>query len=232
MFLHVRYKYFVLEIYFLEIVNMNKTKKKIILSAVKLFNQVGIANARNQDIAENAEISLSNFNYHFKTKKDLVFEVTAYMKEILEEKVYGNRLLIQEGQGLEITKSFFEFAEEFQFFYLDTNNIIQTYPELKIEFQKQIKDVFQIIKNLNYMSVGMGLMKPEPAEMPGLYNQLAQQLWMNNHFWLAQMKIRNIEGSIMVKGMEANFGILYPYLTEKGITAYRSFIEDAKDEQN
>ncbi len=211
---------------------MKKTKKKIILSAIELFNKVGLANARNQDIAENAGISLSNFNYHFKTKKDLVFEVINFMKEVLEEDVYGNRLLIQEGQGLEIAKSYYEFEEKFQFFYLDTNNIIQTYPELKKDLQDQINESLQMIKNLNYMSIGKGLMKPEPQEKPGLYDQLAQQIWSNNHFWFAHMKIREIEGSIVVKGLEANFGIVYPYLTEKGIASYQSFIEGVKNEQD
>ncbi|MFT6320761.1 MAG: AcrR family transcriptional regulator [Granulosicoccus sp.] len=216
----------------MQIALMNKTKKKIILSAVKLFNQVGLANARNQDIAEQAGVSLSNFNYHFKTKKDLVLEVMTYMKEVLEENVYGNKLLIQDGQGLEIAKSYYEFEEEFQFFYLDTHNIIQTYPELKAGLEIQINESIQMIKNLNYMGVGMGLMKPEPTEMPGLYDQLAQQIWINNHFWFAQMKIRGLEGSVVVKGLEAGFGIVYPYLTEKGIAAYRKFIDGVKAEQN
>lgn len=216
----------------MQIALMNKTKKKIILSAVTLFNKVGLANARNQDIAENAGISLSNFNYHFKTKKDLVLEVMTYMKEVLEEKVYGNKLLIQDGQGLEIAKSYYEFEEEFQFFYLDTNNIIQTYPELKGGLESQIKESIQMIKNLNYMAVGKGLMKPEPTEIPGLYNQLAEQIWISNHFWFAQMKIRGLEGSVVIKGLEAGFGIIYPYLTETGIASYREFIDGVKEKQN
>ena len=95
---------------------MNKTKKKIILTAIRLFNEKSIANVRNQDIAEKAGVSLSNFNYHFKTKQDLVYAVCTYMSEILEEKVYGNKVLIMSGQGLEITKSYFEFERDFRFF--------------------------------------------------------------------------------------------------------------------
>jgi hypothetical protein len=32
--------------------------------------------------------------------------------------------------------------------------------------------------------------------------------------------------------LEAGFGIVYPYLTEKGIAAYREFIDGVKAEQN
>ena len=212
---------------------MNKTKKKIIFSAISLFNRNGISNVRNQDISEEAGISLSNFNYHFKTKQDLVYAVCAYMAQVLEEKVYGNKVLNKEGQGLEIAKSYFEFEKTFSFFYVDTHNILQTYPALKKEMQKQIKEAIQIIKNLNYMAIGNGLMKPEPPEMPGLYDQLAQQIWITNHFWVAQMKIRGEEGDTVIKGLEASFAVLYPYLTEKGRDNYRRFIEEQlKDMDN
>ena len=65
---------------------MNKTKLKIILAAIKLFNEEGLMNVRNQDIAKGAKMSLSNFNYHYKTKQDLVVAVCDYMTNILEER--------------------------------------------------------------------------------------------------------------------------------------------------
>lgn len=203
---------------------MNKTKKKIILAAIGLFNQKGLTNVRNSDIAEEAGISLSNFNYHFGAKKELVFAVMDYMVETLEHKVYGNRMLVQEGQGLVITKSYFEFEQEFCFFYLDTQNILQTYPELKENIRKQIDNSLQIIRNLNYMSIGMGMMIPEPVEKPGLYTQLAEQIWVNNHFLMAQMRIRGLEGDMVAKGIDTLYSIQYPYLTEKGRSAYEAFI--------
>jgi len=203
---------------------MNKTKKKIIVAAVSLFNENGMNNIRNQDIAAAAGISLSNFNYHFKTKQDLVHAVFAYMVEVLKEQVYGNKVLIQEGQGLEITKAYFKFEKNFRFFYLDTHNILQTYPELKEGFQKQIKEAILIIKNLNYIAIGKGLMMPEP--IPGLYDQLAEQIWVNNHFWFAQIQIRGEEKATVRKGMETCYTILYPYLTEKGRHNYKEYLEN------
>ena len=203
---------------------MNKTKKKIIIAAVSVFNENGMNNIRNQDIAEAAGISLSNFNYHFKTKQALVHAVFNYMAEVLEEQVYGNKVLIKEGQGLEITKAYFEFEQDFRFFYLDTHNILQTYPELKSGFQKQIKEAILIIKNLNYIAIGKGLMIPEP--LPGLYDQLAEQLWVSNHFWFAQVQIRGEETATVKKGLEACYTILYPYLTEKGKVSYKKYIDE------
>ena len=107
---------------------MNKTKKKILDTAIKLYNEFGITNVKNQDIAEKAEMSLSNFNYHFGAKKDLIIAVFDFMAEILQKNVYGNSVLIKEGQGLSITKSYFEFQERFCFFYIDTPNILKSFP--------------------------------------------------------------------------------------------------------
>ena len=211
---------------------MNKTKKKIILASISLFNELGLMNVRNQDIAKEAGMSLSNFNYHFKTKQDLVYAVTDYMKEVLQEKVYGNKLLIQEGKGLTITKAYFEFEEEFRFFYLDTYNILQSYPEIKTDLQQQIKEAIQVTKNLNYLAVGMGYLKPEPEEMPGLYDQLAEQIWINNHFWFTQMHVRGEVDDIVLRGLRACVSISYPYLTEKGKEVYLGFIDNFIAEQN
>lgn len=211
---------------------MNKTKKKIILAAISQFNEHGVSNVRNQDIAKASGISLSNFNYHYKTKQDLVFAVCDYMTIVLEEKVYGNKVLISSGgDALSITQSYFEFEEQFKFFYLDTYNILKSFPSVKEVFQTRLNEAIQIIKNLNFLAVGKGAMKPEPEDMPGLYNQLAEQLWMNNHFWFAQMSIRGKSVDMVLKGMEANFAILYPYLTEKGRKGHRDYIAALKAEQ-
>ena len=204
---------------------MNKTKLKIILAAIDLFNREGLMNVRNQDIAKAAKMSLSNFNYHYKTKQDLVLAVCAYMSTVLEEKVYGNSKFIREGQGLVITRLYFEFEKEFRFFYLDTYNIIINYPELKEEIERQINEAIQIIKNLNYMSIGKGFMKPEPPEFPGLYDQLAKQIWINIHFWLSQMNIRGEKEISVTKGMEMSFILLYPYLTNEGKRIYMEYLE-------
>lgn len=209
---------------------MNKTKKKIIIASIQLFNGNGVSNVRNQDIAAAADISLSNFNYHFKTKQELVHAVFDYIGDMLEEQVYGNKVLIRKGQGLDITKAYFEFEENFRFMFLDTYNIMQTYPKLKEPIQRQIEEAIQIIKNLNYMSIGMGYMKPEPADQPGLYDHFAEQLWINNHFWFAQREIRGKTGNTVLKGLEACLAISYPYLTEKGVEAYQTFIEGVREE--
>ena len=204
---------------------MNKTKKKILNTAVILYNESGIANVRNQDIAERAGMSLSNFNYHFGAKKDLIVAVFDLMFETLQKNVYGNSILVKEGQGLTITKSYFEFQERFCFFYLDTPNILKMFPDLNEKVQKQIEESYQIIKNLNYLAIGMGMMKPEPEDNPGSYDQLMRHIWIHNHFWFANSRIINSEDNLVKKGIESLFNLCYPYLTKEGVLSYKQFIK-------
>ena len=204
---------------------MNKTKKKILDTAVILYNKFGISNVRNQDIAERAGMSLSNFNYHFGAKKDLIVAVFDLMFETLQKNVYGNSILVKEGQGLTITKSYFEFQERFCFFYLDTPNILKMFPDLNEKVQKQIEESYQIIKNLNYLAIGMGMMKPEPEDNPGSYDQLMRHIWIHNHFWFANSRIINSEDNLVKKGIESLFNLCYPYLTKKGVLSYKQFIK-------
>ena len=208
---------------------MNKTKLKLIKAALKSFNEEGVVNSTNQEIAKAAGVSLSNFNYYFKTKKDLVVDVCNYMCEVLEEQVYGKQILFDNSQGLHILKSFFEFKLAFQFFYLDTPSILKSFPDLHEQVLFQINKAIQLIKNLNYMYIGMGRMKPEPVDFPGLYDHLAEQIWMTNHFWMAQSYIRKISDNFVENGIKHCFSITYPYLTETGIEGYKAFMKSEFD---
>jgi len=204
---------------------------KIVKAAIKLFNEQGTVNVLNQEVANSAGISLSNFNYHFKTKKELIYAVCIHMNQIIEEQVAANRVLTTEGNGLDLARICFEFANEFRFFYLDTYNILQKYPKLKPEIHRQMNEAIQIYKNLNYLAVGKGLMKPEPPEFAGLYDSLAKQIWQTVHFWLAQSNIRGAAEVDVVECLEEYFAICFPYLTEKGQESYRAFIEKVRSEE-
>lgn len=207
---------------------MNKTKKKILLAAIELYNELGFSKVTNQQIAKATGISLSNFNYHFATKQDLVHAIFDYMAVALVEDVYGKNSLIDTGNGWEITKRYFVYEEQFKFFYLETPIIIRTYPELRDKLRKQFDDSIQLIKNLSYLAIGRGMMLPEPTEMPGLYHQLAEQIWMSNHFWLAQSYMRGTNDNVVNKGLSAAMSIFYPYLTEKGKSSFNDTFESMK----
>ena len=56
---------------------------KIIVAALELFNELRSAEVQIQDIAKKNGISLSSFNYHYATKKDLDKAIFDYIQGIL-----------------------------------------------------------------------------------------------------------------------------------------------------
>lgn len=205
---------------------LNRTKKKIILKAIEIYNDVGVFNALNQDIAKASEISLSNFNYHFPKKENLVFAVCGYMQHVLNERITKNQLLSHDAIILELTKIYLQFENEFRFFYMDTHNIITTYTPLKEGMESRILEDIQMIKNLNYIAIGKGYMKPEPEAFRGLYEQLANQIWISSHFWYAQSHIRKQTNDIISDGLKQCFASVYPYLTPLGIEKYTLYLKE------
>jgi len=205
--------------------SINKTKKKIILKAIYLYNQKGFFNVLNQEIAKASNVSLSNLNYHFPTKKDLIISVCGYMSYTLNKRISENKLLINNAIILEMARIYLEFENEFKFFYLDTHNILKKYSLLDQEMGKQIHEAIQMIKNLNYIAIGKGYMQPEPAEFKGAYDLLANKIWMTSHFWYVQADFKKQKKDIIKDGLISTYGLLYPYLTEKGVKQYLEYLK-------
>ena len=205
---------------------VNPTKTKIITHAIELYNTFGVFNVLSQDIAKAVGISLSNFNYHFPKKENLIYAVCGYMSTLLQERIQSNKMLTNDGIILELVRIYLEFESEFKFFYLDTNSLLTTYPYLKKELELQITDDIKMIRNLNYIAIGKGLMKSEPENSIELLDIIANQIWITTHFWFAQSRLRNINDDLVDNGLQACFAILHPYLTKKGNEVYEGYLSN------
>ena len=59
---------------------------------------------------------------------------------------------------------------------------------------------------------------------------MRRRIW-HQSVWFSQMHIRGKSEDLVIKGMEFNFAILYPYLTEKGRKGHRAYIAVLKEEK-
>ena len=214
--------------YYILFKTLNKTKKKILLTSIGLFNKRGAFNVLNHEIARASGISLSNFNYHFPTKKDLVISVCGQMRHVLNKKIAENKLLANDSTPLEVAKIYLEFENEFKFFYLDTHNILKSYKELEQEMEFQIFEAVKLIKNIIYIAVGKGDMIHGPGITENTYEQVSNQIWMTCHFWFAQSDFKNTKENIINKGLNACYCLLAPYLSEKGTKKYKTILNTLK----
>ena len=191
-----------------------------------MYNTFGVFNVLNQDIAKAVGISLSNFNYHFPKKENLIYTVCGHMSSLLQERIQANKMLTNDGIVLELVKIYLEFESEFKFFYLDTNSLLMTYPYIKKELELQITDDIKMIRNLNYIGVGKGDMVHGPGIVESTYEELSNQIWMTCHFWYVQSHFKHEKENIVNKGLKACYGLFSAsYLTgDKGIDGTNEFL--------
>ncbi|NJL76325.1 MAG: TetR/AcrR family transcriptional regulator [Saprospiraceae bacterium] len=92
------------------------TKDRIKNAAITCFNRDGIANVRLQNLAEEANMSLGNLTYHYRTKEDIG-------RAVWEQLVQEQQLLLNEFRILPLFEdierllvSIFNLQERYTFF--------------------------------------------------------------------------------------------------------------------
>ncbi len=202
---------------------MKKTQKKIVVTAIALFNKGGVSNVRLQDIATQAGISQGNLSYHYKTKKDLMEAVLSYMIKEREEIGSTMQKLIENTDVVSIIKNYLRLQIGFRFFYRDILEIINLVPKAKKQFEQQIKDVVNFNKDAINLSIKKGFIIKEPHE--GHYDLFVQNVWAILHSWLTK---REVLGNRKVSLNDAVLAIMemhFLYLTKKGKVLYYEWKE-------
>lgn len=199
---------------------MKESKKKIIQTAIDLFNQHGVGNVRVHDIAAAAHISPGNLTYHFSTKKALMEAVYDYMKQCLEGMTLENSHLEVAFDALSITRDYLRFQIQFRFFYRDTLEIMKLFPDIRQAYKKRIQNVISFNRNVIDLAVEQGYMRTESHQ--GQYDILARNAWAVLNSWLIESEIMNTD---VQEGIRASLELHYPHFTPKGQTFYYKMID-------
>lgn len=208
-----------------QINTMSKTKQKIIATAVQQFNEKGISNVSQMNIAQAAGISQGNLTYHFKKLPDLMAAIHEQMVQEMDGVIRPLGLV-----GLEYFEQallyFFQFQEKYRFFFLDTVQIFRMYPNLIQRHNAIIKRRKEEGRALINYYIGGGWLIPEPEV--GIYNVVTQNIWFVNTFWLSMQTINQHQNS-KIHAIEMVWTQLKPYFTEKGKA---DFLKLKKDRSN
>ena len=113
------------------------------------------------------------------------------------------------------------FVTTHRFCFNNVWEIARNYPDIQQKWEFLIgKVLLQTQQRINF-HVNRNVLNKEPYK--GAYNQLAQHLLINFHFWIPQQ---------LIKGKSATVGffkkslwsLLFPHLTGKGISEYKKLI--------
>lgn len=196
-----------------------KLKEKIVIKAVDLFNERGIASTSPNQIAAALDISTGNLTYHYKTKATLIKKAYEKMHEESLDfiNLEGYRTL---NDFREIMKRFRDFMDRYRFFFQDLFFILQNYPEVGKLYEESNLIRLRLGRELFDYYIETGRCIPESQGIN--YDFLIHNVWMVGAFWNLQSKVYT-PGALFDPGMdlvEMTWYMLLPYLTEKGKEEY------------
>lgn len=126
-----------------------KTRDRILLVSLELFNHEGEQGVTTVDIANELEISPGNLYYHFKGKESIIDALYAKF----ETELYA--LLAQSlEKGMTVEEHWlflyvlFEEIYKFRFFYLNAANILIKYPDIERRFRRLLALKIETIEAL------------------------------------------------------------------------------------
>lgn len=193
------------------------TKLRIIESAIRLFNQDGVANVRLQQIADEAGISVGNLAYHFRNKDIIVSTVYENLFDEFSEILsfyLKSPGLADFDQQLDLYHSFFA---KYNFYLIDLFEIERSNPAIMTRWHQFVaKMLLQIRKRLDYC-VQRGVLMPEPVQ--GIYDTLTNNIWMTIIFWVPQQILKG-QSFTADHFKNAVWAQISPYFTRRGLDEF------------
>lgn len=192
---------------------MPNTKQKILLAALKLFNEKGISNVRLQHIADEAFISIGNLAYHYKNKEAIVFALYDDLAQRQEALMVEYRTVPLFENIDRLIQHTFLLQQGFTFFYLDTLEIIRLYPTIGKAHQERIQSQIQQLESMFKFNAARGAFQTLPE---GIFHNLAEQVWMAIDFWMAKRVIQKENINSQEDYEMFIWSLLQPYFTDMG----------------
>lgn len=197
------------------------TRNKILIEARQLFYEKGIANVRLQQIADKTGISVGNLAYHYKSKEAIVSAVYQEVFAGLTQMLRGPLKQKDLADFNALFETIYQFVTTHRFCFNNVWEIARNYPDIQQKWETLIGKVLQQTQQRINFHVKRNVLNKEAYK--GAYNQLAQHLLINFHFWIPQQLIKGKSATV---GLFKNslWSLLYPHLTDKGIKEYNKFI--------
>ncbi|MDW3652660.1 MAG: TetR/AcrR family transcriptional regulator [Bacteroidia bacterium] len=201
---------------------MKKTPEKILDTAHQLFNEEGVAAVSLRQIAAGMKISHGNLIYHFKSKQEIIERLHG---RILQAALEENQKLKDRQMSIwtliQMARSGFKTLYDYRFFMIDLNLIMRENEKLKKEFLEIEKLRAHMYREAISDAIEEGIMREK--EYAGEYEQFIKRIRIFSDCWISSAEIYNSEGveQIIEEHVQLFMNMFYPYLTEKGKSAYK-----------
>lgn len=193
-----------------------KTRDKILLASLALFNDEGEGNVTTVDIANELDISPGNLYYHFHGKEQIIQELYAgfelEMIDILEAPLQKNLDAQDAWFYLYIV---FEHIFKHRYLYHNLNDILQRYPEIGRRFGKLLALKRRAASAVAGELISAGVMAASERQLTHLCDNVVLTLT----YWLNYTGLREQEAPpsnelTLHRAVFQLMSVIAPYLTD------------------
>ena len=195
-----------------------ETKRRILDTALALFNRFGFVNVRLQHISDETIISLGNITYHYRTKDIMV---AALWEEIKQEQI---RLLAEframplfEDVDRYLTANY-QLHEKYRFFYQDTLEVLRAYEEIAERYREHLQWLEQQTYGMLLFNKARGAINSEVSEQD-LRSLAAIWTW-NSEAWVNRGAIKGASLDSLTHYKFTQWLLIKPYFTAEGYREY------------
>lgn len=191
-----------------------ETSKRIVDTAIRLFNERGSQTVTTNHIAAAAGISPGNLYYYFRNKEQIVREILERMIELMNSawKLSGDAKPTLAG----LRRSFeqvFTLLRDYRFFQREVNALCGRDPELKRRYVEVRRQRFAELAGFFRGLRESGVLKG-PRE-PAAQRNRAMIGWLVNDYWFSYLELedRPIDAEAISQGVELMIEGMRPYMT-------------------
>jgi AcrR family transcriptional regulator len=188
------------------------TQLRILQTAVELFNEHGTAAISANKIAERSGISKGNLQYHFPTKREIIFAVFQQAIQEMDAGWYRDHLAPSLEHMAAMYVRQLQLILKYRFFYREMADLLRQDPALRKRFadnrERRLRDLEKFMMALQ----SRGLMR-FPAD-PRRMRAIIDVTWIVNENWLNYMDYHDREVTVeaMLEGYSEILEVLRPYL--------------------
>ena len=188
-----------------------KTRDKILLTSLHLFNTEGEQNVTTVDISNEMDISPGNLYYHFRGKESIIDELyrrfDSELSSLLHQSIEDLDSLEQHWLFLYVI---FEEIYQFRFFYLNASEMLLRYPDIERRFRRLIQLKIRTIEAFFARLIDIESIEQQQLDI-GL---LAENITLNFLYWFPYQQLLNPnmgESERMHKAVYNILNLIVPY---------------------
>jgi len=163
-----------------------KTRDKILLASLELFNERGERNITTNHIAAHLAISPGNLYYHFRNKSDIIYEIFLEYEKLVD---YYLQIPRDRPLGLDDLKfyleSVFDGLWSYRFFHRDLEFLLDSDGRLRRDYRDFTNRCLGAIDRIYAGLVDGGVIRAQPVE---LRSAMSLNVWLVITNWMAFLK--------------------------------------------